>query len=67
MLDHQFAEGSVVLVDAVDEDTALSVNGERVGGSVELPLVGVDEPRVGVGGGPAAPAEAFEDQPGDAV
>ena len=67
MLDHQFAEGSVVLVDAADEDTALSVNGERVGGSVELPLVGMDEPRVGVGGGPEASADAFQDQPGDAV
>ena len=38
-------KGTVVLVDAADEDTVLSVNGERVGGSVELPLVGMDEPR----------------------
>jgi ATP-dependent Clp protease ATP-binding subunit ClpC len=67
MLDHQFSEGSVVLVDAVDDDSALSVNGVRVGGSVELPLVGMDEPRVSVGGGPEVSADSFEDQPGDAV
>jgi ATP-dependent Clp protease ATP-binding subunit ClpC len=67
MLDHQFSEGSVVLVDAVDDDSALSVNGVRVGGSVELPLVGMDEPRVSVGGGPEVSVDSFEDQPGDAV
>jgi ATP-dependent Clp protease ATP-binding subunit ClpC len=67
MLEHQFSQGSVVLVDAADDDSTLSVNGERIGGSVELPLVGIDEPRVSVGGGPEVSADSFEDQPSDAV
>jgi ATP-dependent Clp protease ATP-binding subunit ClpC len=46
MLERQFSEGTVVLVDAQDDDTVLSVNGEVVGGSVELPMVGLDEPVV---------------------
>ena len=34
----------MVLVDAEDDDTKLTVNGESVGGTVELPMVGLDEP-----------------------
>jgi ATP-dependent Clp protease ATP-binding subunit ClpC len=67
ILDRQFSEGTVVLVDAADDDSALSVNGVRIGGSVEVPLVGMDEPRVSVGGGPEVSVDSFEDQPGDAV
>ncbi len=53
MLERQFAEGTVVLVDGVDGDTVLTVGGEVVGGSVELPMVGLNEPVTqSVGGGP---------------
>ena len=44
MLERQFPEGTVILVDGEDEDTVLTVNGETVGGRVELPMVGLDEP-----------------------
>jgi len=44
MLERQFPEGTVILVDGEDEDTVLTVNGEIVGGRVELPMVGLDEP-----------------------
>ena len=44
MLERQFPEGTIILVDADDDDTVLTVNGERVGGRVELPMVGLDEP-----------------------
>ncbi|MCX6364821.1 MAG: ATP-dependent Clp protease ATP-binding subunit, partial [Actinobacteria bacterium] len=44
MLERQFPEGTVILVDGEHEDTVLTVNGEVVGGSVELPMVGLDEP-----------------------
>ena len=44
MLERQFPEGTMILVDASDDDTVLTVNGERVGGRVELPMVGLDEP-----------------------
>jgi ATP-dependent Clp protease ATP-binding subunit ClpC len=52
MLERQFPAGTVVLVDAADGDTVLTVNGEKVAGHVELPMVGLDEPvgqRVGSG------------------
>ena len=53
MLERQFGEGTVVLVDGHDGDTVLTVDGEVVGGSVELPMVGLDEPVAqSVGGGP---------------
>jgi ATP-dependent Clp protease ATP-binding subunit ClpC len=57
MLERQFEQGTVVLVDAADDDSVLSVNGEVIGGSVELPLVGVDEPIDGAtaAAGPSAP------------
>ncbi|MCX6373013.1 MAG: ATP-dependent Clp protease ATP-binding subunit [Actinobacteria bacterium] len=44
MLARKFPEGTVILVDGELEDTVLTVNGEVVGGSVELPMVGLDEP-----------------------
>ena len=57
MLERQFPEGTLVLVDGKDEDTVLTVNGEAVGGRVELPMVGLDEPvaqRVTPAGAPPA-------------
>jgi ATP-dependent Clp protease ATP-binding subunit ClpC len=56
MLERAFPEGTVVLVDGQNEDTVLTVNGEVVGGSVELPMVGLDEPvsqSVGLSGPPS--------------
>ena len=50
MLERQFPQGTIVAVDAVEGDTVLTVNGEQVGGSVELPVVGVDEPGSSVNG-----------------
>ena len=47
MLEQTFPQGTVVVVDSDGEDSILTVDGERVGGSVELPLVGVDEPAAG--------------------
>ncbi len=44
MLESAFPEGTVVLVDGQNEDTVLTVDGKVVGGSVELPMVGLDEP-----------------------
>ena len=55
MLERAFPEGTVVLVDGQNEDTVLTVNGEVVGGSVELPMVGLDEP-VSQGVGPVRAA-----------
>jgi ATP-dependent Clp protease ATP-binding subunit ClpC len=69
MLDHQFPDGTVVVVDAKDDDSLLTVNGETVGGSVELPLVGVDEPvTIDVaGGGRTSAAVGAEDVPLDSA
>jgi ATP-dependent Clp protease ATP-binding subunit ClpC len=61
MLERQFPEGTVVLVDAQDDDTVLTVNGEVVGGSVELPMVGLDEP-VTQSVGPAASSSGGESE-----
>ena len=44
MLEKPFPQGTVVVVDSDGEDSILTVDGERIGGSVELPLVGIDEP-----------------------
>jgi ATP-dependent Clp protease ATP-binding subunit ClpC len=65
MLERQFPEGTVVMVDAQDDDTVLTVNGEVVGGSVELPMVGLDEP-VAQGVGPAGPPSGGEGDGPDA-
>ena len=62
MLERAFPEGTVVLVDGQNEDTVLTVNGEVVGGSVELPMVGLDEP-VSQGVGPAGPPSGGEEGP----
>jgi len=59
MLERAFPEGTVVLVDGQNEDTVLTVNGEVVGGSVELPMVGLDEP-VGQSVGPSGPPSGGE-------
>jgi ATP-dependent Clp protease ATP-binding subunit ClpC len=70
MLDHQFPDGTVVVVDAKDDDSLLTVDGEVVGGSVELPLVGIDEPvTVDVAGGGRASAgvSAADDVPLDSA
>ncbi len=47
MLEQPFPQGTVVVVDSDGEDSILTVDGERIGGSVEVPLVGIDEPAVG--------------------
>ena len=65
MLERAFPEGTVVLVDGQNEDTVLTVNGEVVGGSVELPMVGLDEP-VSQGVGPAGPPSGGESEGPDA-
>jgi ATP-dependent Clp protease ATP-binding subunit ClpC len=62
MLERQFPEGTVVLVDAQDDDTVLTVGGEVVGGSVELPMVGLDEP-VAQGVGPVGPPSGAGEGP----
>jgi ATP-dependent Clp protease ATP-binding subunit ClpC len=70
MLDHQFPDGTVVVVDAKDDDSLLTVDGEVVGGSVELPLVGVDEPvtvDVAGGGRSSAGVSAADDVPLDSA
>ena len=62
MLERQFPEGTVILVDGADEDTVLTVNGEAVGGRVELPMVGLDEP-VARGASPVSAAAGGPDGP----
>jgi ATP-dependent Clp protease ATP-binding subunit ClpC len=62
MLERQFVEGTIILVDGEDEDTVLTVNGEVVGGRVELPMVGLDEP-VAQGVGPVSSPSAGSDGP----
>jgi ATP-dependent Clp protease ATP-binding subunit ClpC len=62
MLERQFVEGTIILVDGEDEDTVLSVNGEVVGGRVELPMVGLDEP-VAQGVGPVSSPSPGSDGP----
>jgi len=59
MLESAFPAGTVVLVDGQNEDTVLTVNGEVVGGSVELPMVGLDEP-VGRSAAPVGPPSGGE-------
>ncbi len=44
MLERQFPAGTILVVDAADGDTVLTVDGIVVGGRVELPMVGLDEP-----------------------
>jgi len=65
MLERAFPEGTVVLVDGQNEDTVLTVNGEVVGGSVELPMVGLDEP-VSQSVGPSGPPSGGESDGADA-
>jgi len=67
MLERQFPEGTVVIVDAADGDTVLTVNGERVGGSVELPLVGMDEAGVGAKVAEATVSDDLTHVPHEAV
>ena len=56
MLERQFPAGTVVKVDAADDDTVLTVNGELVAGNVELPMVGLNEPLTRVGSGQSSAA-----------
>ena len=62
MLESAFPEGTIVLVDGQNEDTVLTVNGDVVGGSVELPMVGLDEP-VSRSVAPVGPPPAGDDGP----
>jgi ATP-dependent Clp protease ATP-binding subunit ClpC len=59
MLERAFPEGTIVLVDGQNEDTVLTVDGDVVGGSVELPMVGLDEP-VGQSVGSSGPPPGGE-------
>jgi ATP-dependent Clp protease ATP-binding subunit ClpC len=63
MLERQFSNGTVVKVDADDGDTVLTVDGEKVAGHVELPMVGLDEP-VGRGFSPPSASLASSDADG---
>ena len=63
MLERQLPAGTVVLVDGEGEDTKLTVNGEQVGGSVELPMMGLDEPVVRGAVAPVGPAVVSEGPP----
>jgi ATP-dependent Clp protease ATP-binding subunit ClpC len=55
---------TVVIVDATDGDTVLTVNGEVVGGSVELPMVGLEEPVAqSVGGAGSRPGGGGDESP----
>jgi ATP-dependent Clp protease ATP-binding subunit ClpC len=65
MLERQFPAGTVVKVDAADDDTVLTVDGETVGGRVELPMVGLDEP-IAQSPAPAAAATGGGDDGPDA-
>jgi len=65
MLERSFPEGTVVVVDAQDDDTVLTVDGEVVGGTVELPMVGLDEPVTQVAG-PAGRSGGAEPESPDA-
>ena len=65
MLESAFPAGTVVLVDGQNEDTVLTVDGKVVGGSVELPMVGLDEP-VGRSVAPVGPPAAGEGDGPDA-
>ena len=69
MLERSFPEGTVVVVDAQDDDTVLTVDGEVVGGTVELPMVGLDEPVTQVAGpaGRSGGAEAESPDAGGAA
>ena len=62
MLESAFPEGTIVLVDGQNEDTVLTVNGDVVGGSAELPMVGLDEP-VSRSVAPVGPPPAGDDGP----
>ena len=66
MLERQFPAGTVVHVDAADDDTLLTVNGEAVAGRVELPMVGLDEPLTRVGSGWPLGGEADSNAGGSA-
>ena len=64
MLERPFPPGTVVTVDADGDDTVLTVNGEKVGGSVDLPMIGLDEPvahGVAAAVGPAAGSDGPPD------
>ncbi len=65
MLERPFPPGTVVTVDADGDDTVLTVNGEKVGGSVDLPMIGLDEP-VAHGLAAAVRPAAGSDGPPDA-
>jgi ATP-dependent Clp protease ATP-binding subunit ClpC len=70
MLERQFPQGTVVVVDAEDDDTVLTVNGEKIAGAVELPFAGFDEKELLTGAAgvtPVADDAPVAGVPGEAV
>jgi len=61
MLERQFPQGTVVRVDAEDDDTVLTVDGERIAGAVDLSMAGFDDKELLSGG--SGPATSAEDAP----
>ncbi|MBM3146728.1 MAG: ATP-dependent Clp protease ATP-binding subunit [Actinobacteria bacterium] len=70
MLERQFPLGTVVMVDAEDDDTVLTVDGKRIAGAVELPFGGFDAKELlsGTAGvAPVADDAPVAGVPGEAV
>ncbi len=70
MLERQFPEGTVVVVDGKDADTVLTVQGEKIAGAGAMPLAGLDEKALlagGMGTAPAADDAPVAGVPGEAV
>ena len=66
MLASQLGPGTVVLVDRQGDDTVLTVNGEVVGGPVDLPEVGIEQAARGaVGATPAVAEGSLAEAPGE--
>jgi len=70
MLERQFPLGTVVMVDAEDDDTVLTVDGKRIAGAVELPFGGFDAKELlsgAAGVAPVADDAPVAGVPGEAV
>jgi ATP-dependent Clp protease ATP-binding subunit ClpC len=62
MLERQFPLGTIIIVDAADDDTVLTVEGERIAGAVEVQMSGLDE-RALLSGNIDAALAATDDAP----
>ncbi|HJW76508.1 MAG TPA: ATP-dependent Clp protease ATP-binding subunit [Thermoleophilia bacterium] len=68
MLANHFPPGTIVLVDREDDDTLLTVNGERVAGPVEIPEVDLTTAaHAPVASGSAGGGEPLAEVPGESV